>query len=118
LNKTFEHLLGLNARDALAILKSAGIFDVRVTYTFAPQSPLAQPPGPPEDEHGETSMLRAVAEQFRVSDDQESPPDPLLEPKITGGMLSEARVVGVRDDGRQLIVARFKVSPREPRKGE
>jgi len=109
LKKTFEHLLGLNARDALAILKSAGIFGVRVTYTSAPQSPRPAPGGEPEKH----SALETIAKQFAVAADTESSAyDPLLEPRMTDGMLSEARVIGVRDDGRQLIVSRFRVSPK------
>ena len=112
MKKTFEHLLGLNAKDALAILRSAGIFDVRVTFTTAPARPAPRTNGLPDDPPGETTMLRAVADQFAVSDDGEAPPDPLLEPALDDGLLTEARVVGVRDDGRQLIVSRFRVSPK------
>jgi hypothetical protein len=111
LKKTFEHLLGLNAADALAILKSCGIFDVRVTFTSAP-APLtgrAQTHG--DGEPRRTDLLRAVAEQFQASEEDEPPYDPLLEPAAAGGMLTEARVVGVRDDGRQIIVSRFRVTP-------
>ena len=113
MSKTFEHLLGLNVRDALAIQKGAGIFDVRVTFTSAP-APLKQRPGGAADTPTATDALRAVAGQFAVSEteDESAPFDPLLEPELTDGMLTEARVIGVRDDGRQLIVSRFHVKPR------
>jgi len=112
LKKTFEHLLGLNAKDALAILKSAGIFDVRVTYTAAPKSVRARLGDMPMEES--ESALRGIAGQFTVSDDDADSAayDPLLEPETTNGMLTEARVIGIRGDGRQLIVARFRVSPK------
>jgi len=111
LNKTFEHLLGLSAKDALAILRGAGIFGVRVTFTSAP-APLKARQRAPEEAPARTDMLRAVAGQFAVSEsEEEAANDPLLEPELTDGMLTEARVVGVRDDGRQLIVSRFRVSP-------
>ena len=112
MKKTFEHLLGLNAKDALAILKSAGIFDVRVTYTAAPKSLRARPGDMPMEES--ESALRGIAGQFTVSDDDADSAayDPLLEPETTNGMLTEARVIGIRGDGRQLIVARFRVSPK------
>jgi hypothetical protein len=112
LKKTFEHLLGLTVKDALAILKSAGIFDVRVTFTSAPARPAAQRGCPPDEPPGDTTMLRAVADQFTVSEDGEAAPDPLLEPALTDDLLVESRVVGVRGDGRQLIVSRFRVTPK------
>lgn len=114
MKKTFEHLLGLSALDALAILKSAGIFDVRVTYTFAPKPLRAQPGAAPGADAEPQSALRGVAGQFTVADDEDISGgyDPLLEPETTAGMLTEARVIGVRDDGRQLIVSRFRVSPK------
>jgi hypothetical protein len=118
LKKTFEHLLGLNARDALAILKSTGIFDVRVTFTHAPGRPAAQPAAVSGDAPGETTMLRAVADQFEISEDAGTAPDPLLEPIVDDEILTEARVIGVRDDGRQLIVSRFRVSPRTKDEGQ
>ena len=112
MKKTFEHLLGLSARDALAILKSSGIFDVRVTFT-TPPAPLTPRPDAGAEPEARPNLLHAVAEQFDVSEDEpEAPPDPLLEPAMTDGMLTEARVVGIRDDGRQLIVSRFRVSPK------
>ncbi|MFH1511838.1 MAG: hypothetical protein ABIG45_00640 [Bacillota bacterium] len=110
MKKTFEHLLGLTAKDALAILKSSGNFDVRITYTFAPRRPGVHAARPTGEAPGETTMLRAVADSFQVSE-REPAPDPLLEPVFDDGMLSEARVVGVRDDGKQLLVSCFRVSP-------
>ena len=114
MKKTFEHLLGLSAKDALALLKSAGIFDVRVTYTAAPPPLHAQNKTVPDSGSLQRTALEGIAGQFEVSEDgDEAAFDPLLEPQMTDGMLTEARVVGVRDDGRQLLVARFKVTPRE-----
>jgi hypothetical protein len=112
LKKTFEHLLGLNVRDALAILKSSGIFGVRVTFTSAPAPLKARETTTEENGSGAVSMLEAITRNFDVSEDGEPPLDPLLEPELTDGMLVEARVVGVRDDGKQLIVSRFHVSPK------
>ena len=114
MRKTFEHLLGLSAKDALAILKSAGIFDVRVTFTAAPAPLRARADADPGDRPEKRSALDGIAGQFEVSDNDDSDPalDPLLEPELTDGMLTEARVIGVRDDGRQLIVSRFRVTPR------
>jgi hypothetical protein len=113
LKKTFEHLLGLNAKDALAILKSAGIFDVRVTFTSAPAPLRARPGADSGDDQPKRSALSGIAGQFSVSDEDGEPAyDPLLEPELTDGMLTEARVIGVRDDGRRLIVSRFRVSPK------
>lgn len=77
MQQTFEHLLGLPAQTALAILASYGIRDVDVVPTAAP--PRRQPS--PEDE------LR--------SDEGERQ-----------GYAS-TRVVAVEDDGRKLIVSRF-----------
>ena len=77
MQQTFEHLLGLPATAALAILTSNGIRDVDVVLTAAP--PRRQPF--PED------ALR--------SDEGEQK-----------GYAS-TRVVEVRDDGRTLIVSRF-----------
>ncbi len=114
MKKTFEHLLGLNAKDALAILTSAGIFNVRVTFTAAPAPLRARADADPGDDRQKRSALEGVAAQFSVSDDDDGDPavDPLLEPEVTDGILTEARVIGVRDDGRQLLVSRFKVSPK------
>ncbi|HPJ01465.1 MAG TPA: hypothetical protein PKU80_01320 [Candidatus Limiplasma sp.] len=116
MKKTFEHLLGLNAKDALAILKSAGIFDVRITFTSAPAPLHARPGSQPEDDARTHSALEGIAGQFTVSEDDDAlaPPDPLLEPELTDGLITQARVIGVRDDGRQLIVSRFRVSPKVP----
>ncbi|MBN1777302.1 MAG: hypothetical protein JW811_04190 [Clostridiales bacterium] len=115
MKKTFEHLLGLNARDALAILKSAGIFGVRVTYTAAPRPPQPAPGATSGGKTEKRSALEAIAGQFEVAEDAESAAyDPLLEPQMTDGMLTEARVVGVRDDGKQLLVSRFKVGDPNP----
>ncbi len=111
MKKTFEHLLGLTVKDALAILKSSGIFDVRVTFTSAPARAAMRPVVPADEPAGETTLLRAVADQFAVSDDGEPAHDPLLEPVLDDGLLVESRVVGVRGDGRQLIVSRFRVTP-------
>lgn len=112
MKKTFEHLLGLSARDALAILKCSGIFDVRVTFTSAPAPLNTRSLAPEENEIAASDMLHAVADNFHVSETGEPPLDPLLEPRLDDGMLTEARVVGVRDDGRQLLVSRFHVSPK------
>lgn len=111
MNKTFEHLLGLNLQDALALLKSAGIFGVRVTFTSAPAPVTPRPDAADGDAPSKVSALQAVAGHFQVSENGEPPLDPLLEPELDGGMLTEARVVGVRDDGKQLLVSRFHVSP-------
>lgn len=111
MKKTFEYLLGLSAADALAILKSSGIFDVRVTFTQAPpRADASRQACPPDEADAPRSMLRAVADNFQLSED-EPPFDPLLEPMVDAGVLTEARVIGVRDDGRQLLVSRFRVSP-------
>lgn len=121
MKKTFEHLLGLSARDALALLRGSGIFDVRVTFTQPPVRPenRAQAPCPADGEDAPAhSALQAVAGNFQVSEDGEPPFDPLLEPMVEEGVLSEARVIGVRDDGRQLLVARFRVSPKEKDENE
>ena len=77
MQNTFEHLLGLPAAAALAILTSSGIMNVEVVLTAAP--PRRQPT--PED------ALR--------SDEGEQQ-----------GYAS-TRVVAVEDDGRKLIVSRF-----------
>ena len=45
MEKTFEHLLGLNAKSALAILAGYGITDVRVTLTGAPNIRFNNPEG-------------------------------------------------------------------------
>lgn len=118
MEKTFDHLLGLSARNALALLAGYGITDVRVTLTGAPlmnARPMpACEPEPPE----RITALEGIRRQFSVGeDDEDAPPafDPLLDPALDEGMLVESRVVAIRDDGRQLIVARFHVG--EPRNG-
>ena len=81
---TFEHLLGLPASAAVAILASYGILNVDVVVTAAP---ARQKPSP-EDE------LRSDAGE-------------------RSGYAS-TRVVAVEDDGRKLIVSRFLTGdPRE-----
>ena len=77
MQQTFEHLLGLPAQAALAILASAGIVNVDVVLTAAP--PRRNPA--PED------ALRSDAGE-------------------RSGYAS-TRVVAVEDDGRKLIVSRF-----------
>jgi hypothetical protein len=44
MEKTFDHLLGLSARSALALLAGYGITDVRVTLTGAPLMNLRRVP--------------------------------------------------------------------------
>ena len=77
MQQTFEHLLGLPAAAALAILTSCGIRNVDVVLTSAP--PRRQP----------------SAEDALRSDEGEKQ-----------GYAS-TRVVAVEDDGRRLIVSRF-----------
>ena len=77
MQQTFEHLLGLPAAAALAILASYGIRDVDVVLTSAP--PRRQPS--PED-----ALRSDEGEQMGYA---------------------STRVVEVRDDGRTLIVSRF-----------
>jgi len=116
MQKTFDHLLGLSARNALAVLAGYGITGVRVTLTGAPS--IGQPPAPvlkpaaPE----RVSALQGMSAQFSVGDDEGEAEsfDPLLDPTLDDGMLVEARVVAVRDDGRQLIVARFHTGEPKP----
>ena len=74
---TFEHLLGLPAEAALAILHASGILDVEVVPTAAP--PRRHPV--PED-------------QYRTEEGE------------AAGYAS-TRVVAVEEDGRRLIVSRF-----------
>ncbi len=115
MKKTFDHLLGLSAKTALAVLAGYGITDVRVTLTGAPPmddrlTPICEPGKPKR-----VSALEGVASQFAVGDDgEEAPFNPLTDPALDNGVLVESRVVAVRDDGRQLIVARFHVG--EPRR--
>ena len=117
----FDHLLGLNARSALAILAGYGITGVRVTQTgVRPIRGKLLTDG--EASAGERlSLLDGLRRQFAVVEDDDgdepadAPFDPLLDPATEQGMLTESRVVAVRDDGRQLIVARFRVGdPRPP----
>ena len=75
--QTFEHLLGLQAETALAILRSAGIAEVRVVLTAAP--PRRNP----------------------------TPQDALRSPQGEIGGYASTRVVAVQDDGRTLLVSRF-----------
>ena len=84
MQQTFEHLLGLPAEAALAILRSSGIADVSVRQTAAPprRNPL--------------------------------PEDALRTPEGEEQGYASTRVVGVEDDGRTLIVSRFLTgTPRE-----
>ena len=118
MEKTFEHLLGLNAKSALAILAGYGITDVRVTLTGAPNIddhlvPACPPAGP-----ARISVIDGIRTQFAVGDDdgeeEASGFDTLTDPALDNGMLVESRVVAVREDGRQLIVARFHVGDPKP----
>lgn len=77
MRKTFEHLLGLPAPAALALLAASGITDVQVIPTAAP--PRQKPY--PED-------------AYRTPEGEQQ------------GYAS-TRVIGVSEDGRQLIVSRF-----------
>ena len=80
MQQTFEHLLGLRAETALAILAGYGVTDVDVVPTEAPGR-------------------RVVAEAGMREEPTEL----------------ETRVVAVRDDGRTLIVSRFRVGdPPDP----
>ena len=63
------------------------------------------------------SALQGISRPFSAGDNDDDDAtgfDPLLDASLDEGMLVEARVVAVRDDGRQLIVARFHVG--EPKK--
>jgi hypothetical protein len=117
MEKTFDHLLGLNARSALAILASYGITDVRVTLTGAPSIGRGLQPACAPEPPGRVSALESMGAQFAAGDDDGEPVgfDPLLDPSLDEGMLVESRVVAVREDGRRLIVARFRVG--DPRPG-
>ena len=84
MQQTFEHLLGLPASAALAILADSGILNVDVVPTAAPsrQNPSAQ------------DALRSE-EGERLG-------------------YASTRVVAVEDDGHRLIVSRFLTGdPRE-----
>ncbi len=84
MRQAFEHLLGLPAQTALAILRSCGIEDVEVVPTAAP--PRRQP----------------------------APEDALRTPQGEAGGYASTRVVAVENDGRRLIVSRFLTGdPRE-----
>lgn len=84
MQQTFEHLLGLPAESALAILRASGITDVQVKATAAP--PRRTP----------------------------SPEDALRTPEGEAQGYASTRVVAVEDDGRTLIVSRFLTGmPRE-----
>ena len=117
MEKTFDHLLGLSARSALAVLAGYGITDVRVTLTGAPLMNLRRVPPCPAPGPERITALEGIGRQFAVGDDDDAPEggfDPLLDPSLDHGMLMETRVVAVRDDGRQLIVARFHVGDPKP----
>ena len=116
MEKTFDHLLGLSARSALALLAGYGITDVRVTLTGAPPMAARRAPECVPEGGKRISALEGMSRQFSVGDDDDDPAgfDPLLDASLDEGMLVESRVVAVRDDGRQLIVARFHVG--EPKK--
>ena len=84
MQQTFEHLLGLPAESALAILRASGITGVQVKATAAPPR--------------------------RAS----SPADALRTPEGEAQGYASTRVVAVEDDGRTLIVSRFLTGmPRE-----
>ena len=86
MQQTFEHLLGLPAQAALAILASSGITGVEVVPT---QAPPKRNPGPDE-------LLRSDAGESQG--------------------YASTRVVAVEEDGRRLIVSRFLVGLRpEPK---
>ena len=81
---TFEHLLGLPASAAVAILASYGIVNVDVVETAAPARQKPSPEDALRTEEGERSGYAST------------------------------RVVAVEDDGRKLIVSRFLTGdPRE-----
>ena len=77
MQQTFEHLLGLPAESALAILRASGITGVQVKATAAPPR--------------------------RAS----SPADALRTPEGEAQGYASTRVVAVEDDGRTLIVSRL-----------
>ena len=77
MQQTFEHLLGLPATAAIAILASHGIIGVDVVLTAAP--PRRSP----------------------------SPEDALRTDEGERQGYASTRVVAVEDDGRRLIVSRF-----------
>ncbi len=84
MQQTFEHLLGLPAPAALAILRSCGISEVEVVPTSAPPRRQTAPEDALRSERGERDGYAST------------------------------RVVAVQDDGRRLIVSRFLTgAPRE-----
>ncbi len=89
MQQTFEHLLGLSAETALALLGAAGIRDVQVILTAAP--PRHKP----------------------------TPEDSLRTPQGEAQGYASTRVVAVHDDGRTLYVSRFLTGdPRRPAPGK
>ena len=91
MQQTFEHLLGLTAETALALLQSAGIIGVKVVPTAAPprKSPSAE--------------------------------DALRTPKGEAEGFASTRVVAVWDAGYTLVVSRFLTgdpAAGKPRAGE
>lgn len=77
MQQTFEHLLGLPAQAALAILHASGIVDVDVVPTAAP---------PRKKPSSEDALRSSEGEKQGYA---------------------STRVVAVEDDGRRLIVSRF-----------
>lgn len=77
MQQTFEHLLGLNAETALALLRASGIVGVQVVPTAAP--PRKNP----------------------------SAMDALRSPEGEAQGFASTRVVAVHDEGHTLIVSRF-----------
>jgi hypothetical protein len=110
-NNSFDILLGLNVKSALAILASYGITNVRVTLTGAPLIDDRLTPACPTTRR--ESAMDGLRRQFAVGEDDEEETgvgfNPLTDPALDNGMLVESRVIAVRDDGRQLIAARFHV---------
>ena len=110
----FEHLLGLNAQSALAILASYGIVDVTVTPTAAP--PLRRRSAPPVRAGGSAAAdarlsAPVIPERPAAPGEPAAPerPAPPAREAPDGDPFTEARVVAVRDDGHTLIVSRFRV---------
>lgn len=115
MQKTFDHLLGLNARTALAILAGYGVTDVRVTLTGAPPMAGKRAPACVPKQPERIRALDAIAKEFSAGDEEDDPTfDPLLDDALDAGMLVESRVVAVQDDGRLLVVARFHVGEPKP----
>ncbi len=116
MNKTFDILLGLNVKSALAILAGYGITDVRVTLTGAPLIDERLTPACPTTTR--ESAMDGLRRQFSVGEDDEEEQaanfNPLTDPALDNGILVESRVIAVRDDGRQLIAARFHVGDPKP----